>query len=95
MEVAKEFENCLRSYVTPMVTGGYYFYRWLGGAAAVISLRKDAFFGWVVSNIEGPSGAQQFSPSGKAEIIEQFRNAGFRYRPNDVEGLFDDELFLP
>lgn len=95
VEVAKEFENCLRSYVKPMVTGGYYFYRWLGGAPAVISLKKDAFFGWVVSDIEGPSGERQFPPSGKAEIIEQFRNAGFRYRPNDVERILDGELFLP
>lgn len=78
-----------------MVTGRYYFYRWLGGAPAVISLKKDAFFGWVVSNIEGPSEARHFSPSGKAEIIEQFRNARFRYRPKDVQRLLDDELFLP
>lgn len=95
VEVAKEFKNCLRAYVTPMVAGRYYFYRWLGGAPAVISLKKDAFFGWVVSNIEGPSGARQFSPSGKAEIIEQFRNAGFRYKPKDVQGLVDDEIFWP
>lgn len=90
---AKEFHNCLRSYVRAMVAGCYYFYRWLGGSSAVISLRKDAFFGWVVTRIEGPNNTR-LPNSSEADILEQFRNAGIRHRPKDVADFLADDRFL-
>ncbi|MEG3806286.1 hypothetical protein DBT53_000740, partial [Aerococcus mictus] len=90
----REFQNCLRGYVPSMVAGQVSFYRWLGGAPAIAALRRDFFCGWVLAEVETVGNAEDFSASGQAEIIEQFANAGYRYRPRNVGEVLSNIMLL-
>jgi hypothetical protein len=86
VRVSQEFANCLRSFVLEIISGQTCTYVWQGNIPAVVALRRDPFFGWVVGSMRG-IGNSDLPHALEAEIAEQFSAAGFRREPLPMNAL--------
>jgi hypothetical protein len=50
-DAAKRFRNCLAGEISQASEGWGAFYEWLGPPGAVVEIRKDAYFGWSLSEV--------------------------------------------
>ena len=84
---AKEFNNCIRSYLLNVLNGVSYFYRYApkadGDGVAIIELRRVPAIGWVVHEAYGPSN-DGIKGSDRAAILEAFRAHGVGAAPQAV-----------
>ncbi len=98
--VGGRFKNCVGNYCIKVLLGYSYFYV-CEQTPAVIEIRKDAVFGWEVSEIEKVRN-QNISRAERNEIIQSFSDAGFKSTPfhvaqtgeNYADMLFNYDHFL-
>ncbi len=78
---ARRFRNCLRNFIPDVIRGEMYFYVWHGDETAVIQLKPERPFGWLVNEIWG---VQNRRPSRDCRdtIQRHFQQAGAHCRPN-------------
>ncbi len=93
--VARRFRNCLRAFIPNVIRGEMYFYVWLGAEPAVIQLREERPFGWLVNEIWGVRN-RNVSRDCRDTIQRHFKQAGAYCRPN-IERIVrwtlrDDEM---
>lgn len=50
-DAAQRFRNCLAGEISQASEGWAAFYEWLGPPGAVVEIRKDAYFGWSLSEV--------------------------------------------
>lgn len=81
LRTAHEFQNCLKHYLGDCVGNTAAFYLWTAGDPVVVGLCRDPFLGWVVERMEGGRHARLVSDTTRADILEQFLNAGIRKKP--------------
>lgn len=79
-QVARRFNNCLTTYTPEVIRGEMYFYEWLGDEPAVIQLRAERPFGWLVDEIKAPDNCD-VSVASYQEIRVYFQKAGAFKRP--------------
>ena len=87
--------NCLRTFIPDVIRGEMYFYVWLGDDPAVIQLRPERPFGWLVDEIWGVRN-RSISRDCRDAILQHFKQAGAHCRPN-IERIVrwtlrDDEM---
>ncbi len=84
---AREFDNCIRTYLWAVLKGDAYFYRYApeagGKGVAIVELRKAPVIGWVVHEALGPSN-DALNGADRAAIIAAFRNIGVPPAPQAV-----------
>ncbi len=73
--VAERFKNCVAGYVCKVALGYSYVYV-CERTPAVIEVKSDIFFGWLLSDIEGVK-HKEITRVQKNEIIQAFSDAGF------------------
>ena len=81
VRTARRFRNCLRTFVPDVIRGEMYFYVWLGDEPAVIQLRPERPFGWLVDEIWGVQN-RNVSRDCHDTIQRHFQQAGAHCRPN-------------
>jgi hypothetical protein len=57
---ALSMRNCIADYVSQVLNGTHYFYRWSGPEPATVCFQRDAFYGWRLGECAG-IGNQQLS----------------------------------
>jgi hypothetical protein len=92
---ARRFRNCLRTFIPEVIRGEMYFYVWHGDEPAVIQLRPERPFGWLVNEIWGIQN-RTISRDCRDTIQRHFKQAGAHCRPN-IERIVrwtlrDDEM---
>jgi hypothetical protein len=84
---AREFDNCIRTYLWAVLKGDAYFYRYApeagGKGAAIVELRRAPVVGWLVHEALGPNN-NPISGLDRAAIIALFREAGVEPAPQAV-----------
>ena len=84
---AREFENCIRTYLWQVLKGDSYFYRYApeagGKGVAIVELRRAPIVGWVVHEALGP-GNDPINGAHRAAIIAAFRDEGVGAAPQAV-----------
>ncbi len=95
VRTARRFRNCLRTFAPDVIRGEMYFYVWLGDEPAVIQLRPERPFGWLVDEIWGIRN-RRISRDCRDTIQRHFQQAGAHCRPNIEQivrwTLRDDEV---
>ena len=84
---AREFNNCIRTYLWAVLKGDTYFYRYApeagGKGVAIVELRRLPVAGWVVHEALGPDN-DDISGMTRAAIINAFREEGVGAAPQAV-----------
>lgn len=85
---AREFDNCIRTYLWAVLRGDSYFYRYApqagGKGIAIVELRKVPVIGWVVHEALGP-GNDPISGTERAAMLHDFREAEIGAAPQAVD----------
>lgn len=81
---AREFDNCIRTYLWRVLKSDSYFYRYApeagGKGVAIVELRKAPVIGWVVHEALGPSN-DEITGAHRVAVIAAFANAGVGAAP--------------
>ncbi len=81
---AREFDNCIRTYLWSVLKGEAYFYRYApqagGKGVAIVELKPAPAIGWVVHEALGPSN-DPIRGTDRAAIVAAFRSAGIGAAP--------------
>lgn len=84
---AREFENCIRTYLWAVLKGDAYFYRYAphagGKGVAIVELRKAPVVGWIVHEALGPDN-DALTAVDRAAIVAAFRSVGVPPAPQVV-----------
>jgi len=84
---AREFENCIRTYLYSVLMGDAYFYRYApqagGQGVAVVELRRTPVAGWVVYEALGPKN-EAITGADRASLIAAFRSVGVSATPQAI-----------
>jgi len=85
---AREFDNCIRTYLWAVLKGDTYFYRYApeagGKGVAIVELRRMPIAGWVVHEALGPQN-DDLSGTDRAAVIAAFRDEGVAAAPQAVK----------
>lgn len=79
--MARTFDNCVKDYLLPVLAGDSYFYEWTGGLPAIVRIRNNQRFGWIVTEIQGMKNREDFPYLVRDDICEQFSVAGIVKAP--------------
>lgn len=81
---AREFDNCIRTYLVAVLKGGTYFYRYApepgGKGVAIVELKRVPAIGWVVHEALGPKN-NAIPGVHRAAILAAFREVGIGAAP--------------
>ena len=81
---SREFENCIRTYLTPVLLGERYFYRYApepgGKGVAIVELRRAPAAGWIAYEALGPEN-NDLAGADRAAIVTLLKNAGIPSAP--------------
>lgn len=84
---AREFDNCIRTYLWAVLKGDSYFYRYApnagGKGVAIIELRRTPVIGWIVHEALGPKN-DDLTAMDRAIIVNAFSDAGISPAPQMV-----------
>ena len=84
---AREFENCIRTYLYGVLKGDTYFYRYApqagGDGVAIIELKRIPVAGWVVNEALGPTN-DSVGGADRSIIISSFRDVGIGAAPQAI-----------
>ncbi|GJL94081.1 MAG: hypothetical protein DHS20C05_04860 [Hyphococcus sp.] len=81
---AREFDNCIRTYLLAVLKGDTYFYRYApdpgGKGIAIVELKRLPAVGWIVHEALGPKN-KNISGVHRAAILAAFREIGIGAAP--------------
>lgn len=85
---AREFENCIRTYLWAVLKGDSYFYRYApeagGRGVAIVELRRVPVVGWVIHEALGPDN-NSIASTDRAIVLKAFREVGIFPCPQAVD----------
>lgn len=84
-DAAREFKNCIRTYLLAILRGDAFFYSYKPGGrpAAVVEVKKTPGLGWVVHEALGPDN-ERIGGVDRGKIIGAFAEAGITPAPQAV-----------